>query len=122
MCNPEHYFYFSDRSLNCHELKSVYNACDYIVGTRFHSVIFSFANKKPGLAIRYTGNKAQGIMNDIGLLDYSISIDDVTCENLKTKFSNVLANEEHIIQKIEAFIAKANDSRLNLITKIKNSL
>lgn len=122
MCNPEHYFYFSDRSLNCHELKSVYNACDYIVGTRFHSVIFSFANKKPGLAIRYTGNKAQGIMNDIGLLDYSISIDDVTCENLKTKFSNLLANEEHVIQKIEVFIAKANDSRLNLITKIKNSL
>lgn len=120
MVTSGHYFYFSDTSLNCEELKSIYSICDYIVGTRFHSVIFSFANNIPGIAIRYTGNKAQGIMHDFGLSDYAIEIENVTCKGLIEKFNNLLQNEDNVKSLINSYLNFAYGARLNLIDKLKN--
>ncbi|MBR6041241.1 MAG: polysaccharide pyruvyl transferase family protein [Paludibacteraceae bacterium] len=117
--NPKHYVLFSDETLNCQELKSVYSICDYIVGTRFHSVIFSFANNVPGLAITYTGNKAQGIMKDFGLDSYSICIDDVTADDLINKFDMLVENKQQILMKIEAYLSAAREKRNTLINTIK---
>ena len=36
--------YFADRTLMCYQLKRIYSYFDYIVGTRFHSMIFSMSN------------------------------------------------------------------------------
>ena len=49
----------SDPELNCRELKTLYGCFDYIIGTRFHSVIFSFGWNIPGIAVSYTGNKTE---------------------------------------------------------------
>lgn len=118
---PGHFFYFSDTSLNCKELKSIYSICDYIVGTRFHSVIFSFANHIPGIAIRYTGNKAQGIMRDFGLSDYVIDIKDLTCSNLINMFDKMIKNEDEIKNKIDDYLKFATEARLKLIDELKNN-
>lgn len=119
MIPKEHYYYFSDRELNCKELKSVYSICDYIIGTRFHSVIFSFANHIPGIAITYTGNKAQGIMRDFGLENYAISIDDVSCNLLMNKFNQLLNNENDVKTKITNYLTFAESERVKLIETIK---
>ena len=119
MVKSGHYFYFSDTSLNCEELKSIYSICNYIVGTRFHSVIFSFSNYVPGIAIMYTGNKAQGIMRDFGLNDYAIEISDVTCKNLIHKFNDMVEHENEIKKKIDVYLKFATKARLELINDLK---
>ncbi len=103
MLNEEEYRFVSNKTYNCYDLKAIYKMCDYIVGTRFHSVIFSLSSGVPGMAICYVGNKAQGIMHDIGLDDYAISIYDVNAELLKKKFEQLVANRDEVVHKITSY-------------------
>lgn len=108
MVDPECYRVISDPKLNCRDLKAIYSCCDYIVGTRFHSVIFSLGSGVPGLAIAYVGNKTQGIMHDIGLDDYVIQIGDVTADALEKKFFALVENESQVKNKITKYQGRAN--------------
>lgn len=87
---------FSARELNCRQMKSVYAKMDYLVGTRFHSVIFSLTENVPAIAITYGGNKGDGIMRDVGLSDYAISIDSMTDGILIDKFVNLTKNRDFV--------------------------
>ena len=87
---------FSARELNCRQMKSVYAKMDYLVGTRFHSVIFSLTENIPAIAITYGGNKGDGIMRDLGLSDYAISIDSLTEGILINKFIHLTKNRNFV--------------------------
>lgn len=113
------YRYISNKDYDCHDLKKIYSFCDYIIGTRFHSVIFSLGSGVPGIAICYVGNKGQGIMKDIGLGDYAISIYDVTAEALKIKFKSLIDNEKDVKLKINAYNAKVKIEYQELMNKCK---
>ncbi|AVK50115.1 hypothetical protein AXY43_20155 [Clostridium sp. MF28] len=115
MVSDEKYRFISDTSYDCYDLKTIYSYCDYIVGTRFHSVIFSFGSDTPGIAIAYTGNKSQGIMHDIGLDDFVIEIGDVRAELLKKKFKALTENESEVKNKINNYRIMAESSRAELI-------
>jgi len=114
-----HYAYFSDRTINCQELKRIYGYFDYIVGTRFHSMIFAMSNLVPGIAITYVGNKGEGIMEDMGMEDYYIKIDDVTFDKLKEKFLMLQNTKDVQIRKIKSFIDSAISKRQSLIESIQ---
>lgn len=116
----DEYRIISDVKLNCHDLKAIYGCCDYIVGTRFHSVIFSLGCGVPVIAIAYAGNKTQGIMHDIGLDEYVVRIGDVTCEGLKNKFENLTANEAEVKSKISDYQKYADGQYDILCGKIKS--
>lgn len=62
-------------------MKAIYSFYDYIIGTRFHSLIFSLSEHVPEIAISYDGYKSVGIMKDMKLDDYVIDIADVTEKN-----------------------------------------
>lgn len=113
------YRFFTDRNLNCRELKRVYSFCDYIIGTRFHSLIFSLSNRVPGIAISYDGYKSIGIMKDMGLEDYVIDIADVNCNSLCNMFESVIANKMEIVSNIDNYVAFAVAERDKLIEGIK---
>lgn len=111
--------YFSDRTINCQELKRIYGYFDYIVGTRFHSMIFAMSNMVPGIAITYVGNKGEGIMEDMGMKDYYIPIDEVTEEKLKEKFKFLIETEDKAKKSIQIFLESAGKKRQELIEKIR---
>lgn len=113
--SKEKYRYISDSNYNCQDLKCVYSYCQYIVGTRFHSLIFAFGSNIPGIAISYTGNKSIGIMHDMGLDNYVIEIGEVNAELLEKKFSSLIQNEDEVRKKIIAYRNKALDKRNTLI-------
>lgn len=69
--------FLRDNDENCHELATAYGQLDALVGTRFHSVIFSISGGVPAVAIEYEP-KTSGIMGDIGLVDWVIKIEDVS--------------------------------------------
>ncbi len=91
---------FSDLSLNCRQMKSIYAEMDYLVGTRFHSVIFSLTENVPVIAITYGGNKGKGIMKDIGLSDFAIPIETVTGNALIKMFQELVSNIDLIKDKL----------------------
>lgn len=119
---PEgHYRVISNADYDCQDLKCLYSFCDYIVGTRFHSVIFSLASGVPGLAISYVGNKSVGIMADMGLADYVLHIDSVTADELKAKFTALVQSEGEVKGKLEAYMAKMPAERQALIELIEEA-
>lgn len=112
------YIVLKDNELTCKDLKTIYGICDAIIGTRFHSVIFSMENGVPAIAITYGGNKGQGIMKDMGLEEYAIKIEEMNYDILKDKFDKLLLNTKEIKQKINDYIKKANIEYQKMIEKI----
>lgn len=116
------YVIIKDDRLSCRELKALYGNCKYIVGTRFHSVIFSVTQNVPAISITYGGNKGEGIMKDIDSNVYSIKIDELDFETLKSKFLKLTQSKESSLENINRYINNAIDNRNLLIEKIKKTM
>jgi colanic acid/amylovoran biosynthesis protein len=81
-----------DAEITHHEIMSLYAAADFMIGTRFHSVIFSLVAHVPVIAISYE-RKGRGIMRDLGLEHWVIDMADVTAENLGALYDELRAAE-----------------------------
>ncbi|MHA5050094.1 polysaccharide pyruvyl transferase family protein [Streptomyces sp. SD15] len=66
-----------DEVVDYRDLKGVYDECSLLIGTRFHSVIFSLTSNVPCVAIEYE-HKTRGIMADLELGEWVLPIADVT--------------------------------------------
>jgi colanic acid/amylovoran biosynthesis protein len=74
--------YIEDFNLTCKDVEKIYSYYDYMIGTRFHSVIFSLNVVVPAIAIAYGGNKGKGIMSVLGNDEFSIDMDKVQGDSL----------------------------------------
>lgn len=117
--NEKEYIIVSDDNFTCRDLKAIYELCDYVVGTRFHSVIFSLSANIPGIAITYGGNKGQGIMKDIGVQEYAIPIEEVSATKLIQVFDGLVLAESEIVKKISDYNAKKKNEYQHMIDVIK---
>lgn len=117
--NSCEYGVFTDRSLNCEQLKAVYGCLKYLIGTRFHSVIFSLSQGVPCIAITYGGNKGTGIMADMGLNKYSVPIADVSGEILVTKFKELIDEKETVKEKINRKLLETEHERVEIIERLR---
>ena len=115
------YTVYSDRSLDCRQLKYVYSKFEYILGTRFHSVIFSLAAGVPAIAVTYGGNKGQGIMKDMGLSEYALSIGEVDLKSLTTVFDRLVQDPDHVKKKIRTYLDSMNIRKEELIKMLKGT-
>lgn len=117
----ESVFIINDNNLDCHDLKALYGLCDYVVGTRFHSVIFAITQNVPCIAITYGGNKGEGIMNDMGLGDFAIDIEKVTFDNLREKFTYIIKNTESVDRKIKRYLLATNQKYKELVDAVRKA-
>lgn len=101
---------------NHFEIKAMYNELNYIIGTRFHSVIFSLTSYVPAIAIEYE-HKTSGIMQDLGIEKWSIKIEDVTSQGLIVKFDKLFAeNDDYIHHLHEVLPAYVSSGQLAIST------
>ncbi|MEV8595691.1 polysaccharide pyruvyl transferase family protein [Streptomyces sp. NPDC052012] len=70
-----------DEVVDYRDLKGIYDECSLLIGTRFHSVIFSLTSYVPCVAIEYE-HKTGGIMADLRLGDWVVPIAEVTHDKL----------------------------------------
>lgn len=110
---------FSDRSLTCRQMKRIYGAFAYTVGTRFHSVIFSLSSLVPSIAITYGGNKGDGIMADLGLERYALPISTVTGQSLRAAFDDLTGSREEIIRRLEEKRGDIDSQKAKIIEAIR---
>jgi len=93
-----------------HRIKALYNDLDILLGTRFHSVIFSLTSLVPVLAIEYE-HKTSGIMRDLKLENWVIKIEEVTSENLTKKLQELVQKQgyyrQHLSQHLPPYLDEA---------------
>ncbi len=100
------------------QIKALYNELDILIGTRFHSVIFSLTSLVPALAIEYE-HKTSGIMHDLALDNWVVKIEEARGETLIPKIDELIAAKtqykKHLEKVLPGYIAKAQHA----ITLIK---
>lgn len=100
--SPANYSIIADRQLNSRQIKAIYSHFDFMIGTRFHSVIFSLFEYVPSIAITYGGNKGQGIMRDLGLSEFAVSIETVDAAKLILMFQNLCKQRKDVVEILKS--------------------
>lgn len=92
------------------EIKSVYAGLDYVVGTRFHSVIFALTSFVPAIAIEYE-HKTRGMMRDLGLANWVVGIEHVEGPALVDMFARLVDArrdyQDHLRARVPDYAAGA---------------
>lgn len=93
--------YIEDKELDCKDVEKIYSYYDFMIGTRFHSVIFSLNVNVPSIAIAYGGNKGKGIMNVLGNDDFSLDMDKVKDDNLIELFKRLETSRNTYLENLK---------------------
>jgi colanic acid/amylovoran biosynthesis protein len=105
-------------------IKATYSELDFMIGTRFHSVIFSLTSGVPCIAIEYE-HKSRGIMRELELEHWVLAIADVTEERLGNLFDEMVrerdAYRNHLTNVMPQYVRRANDVTGMLAAAWKNS-
>lgn len=96
------------------ELAALYGAADLLIGTRFHSVILSFAGGTPAIAISYFGPKADGIMAMMGMRDLCLNIDNFSADDVLERAGRG-ADREAVRERVAEFRARLTERMRALV-------
>lgn len=99
----------------CEDVIDLYAACDLVIGTRFHSVIFSLNAGVPALAIAYGGNKSTGIMGDMGLGRYVIPIESVDSTAMEGLVVEIIQTRDRYLETWDAYRRRIAIERRQLV-------
>ncbi|WP_327066252.1 polysaccharide pyruvyl transferase family protein [Kitasatospora sp. NBC_01302] len=101
-----------DETVDYRDLKGLYAECAYVLGTRFHSVIFALTSGVPCIAIEYE-HKTRGIMRDLGLESWVLPIADVSAASLGTLVERLRTGREEYLrtlaEKLPGYVARAEE-------------
>lgn len=111
--------YIEDFDLTCRDVERIYSYYDYMIGTRFHSVIFSLNVGVPSIAIAYGGNKSKGIMSILGNGRYSIDMDKIDDAQLINLFISIEASRESYLKNLNIKKNNLKEQRKCLVEKIR---
>jgi polysaccharide pyruvyl transferase WcaK-like protein len=81
------------------ELITSISSMDYVVATRYHGVVLSFAINKPVLGIAYQP-KTVDLMHSFGQKDFAIDIADLRIEEMRYRFEMLELNTEKVCDQI----------------------
>ena len=91
-----------DDELSPSQLITLYAQARFLIGTRFHSVIFALITGTPCIAISYFGPKAFGIMQMLGFEKYVLDIKHFKASNLIELLKEIMEKREEIVEYIKA--------------------
>jgi colanic acid/amylovoran biosynthesis protein len=93
------------------EITGLYASLDFLVGMRFHSVIFALTSYVPSMAIEYH-YKSRGIMEDLGLEEWVLALDDVTENRIGMLFDRLVRQRHeykmHLQDVLPAYVEQAD--------------
>jgi len=98
--------------MSIEELFGVYSRLDLLVATRTHSAIFALHAGVPTILISYSGPKALGIMERLGLEDYVLDIYTISFESLVESFVKLWKEKEKVRRKVLKFMPKLHKETL----------
>ena len=122
---PNHdHVYLVDGELDHYQIKSAYDSLDFVIGTRFHSVIFSLTSYVPAIAIEYE-HKTGGIMHDLELDRWVIKIESVNSKVLCAMIDELITGSEAYkknLKQIMPTYIKKTDEPIKLVSEAYKKL
>jgi len=93
------------------EITGLYASLDFLVGMRFHSVIFALTSYVPSMTIEYH-YKSRGIMKDLGLEEWVLALDDVVENRIMMLFDRMVRQKKeyktHLQHVLPAYVEQAD--------------
>lgn len=89
-----------DKVLSPSMLKACYGEMNMFVASRLHSGIFAISMGVPTVFIGYLP-KTEGMLNSIGLSEYSIDLEDLTMQNLILRLNDTWERRDVIRKKLK---------------------
>lgn len=99
------------------ELGYILKKCKLLIGTRLHSVIISLRYNTPAIAIYYE-HKSEGVLQKLGLKDWSFYINDLDQNDIRIKIDDILTHNT----ATKSIILKAVKEEQALCTKMIQEL
>lgn len=93
------------------DLIEFYSKFEAVIATRFHSALFAFSAGVPCITLGYSGFKAKGIMETLGLADYYMDLTKIEYLELSEKLKYLLENRDLVSEQIKNEF-KINHSKL----------
>lgn len=106
------------------DLKGVIGQCDLFIGSRMHAVIAALSMHVPAIALGWS-HKYAGIMERLGLGQYTCEYSSVTAEELISKVSDAWAKREEIKKQLISKIQREKELALlgaELVKELIDSL
>lgn len=100
-------------------IKSIYGSLDFLIGTRFHSVIFALTSTVPSIAIQYE-HKTRGIMRDLNLEKWVIDIDKTDKNLLVKMFDELYSNRAEYVKQLNTSLPPYIDKAKQTIEIVKS--
>ncbi|MFG6621508.1 polysaccharide pyruvyl transferase family protein [Sulfitobacter sp. 1A05707] len=82
------------------DMLEIYGQFNFMVATRFHSALFAYASGVPAITIAYSGFKAQGIMKDLNMEDFSLEMRNLQPGKLIQLFDRMVAQRNTQSKKV----------------------
>lgn len=101
------------------EIKNIYGMLHYLIGTRMHSNIFALLGNVPVIAIAYE-YKTQGIMQDLGLMEWVLPIEKVTAEGLINAFSKLIKKSREYLALLDQTLPSYREEANKAILAVKS--
>jgi colanic acid/amylovoran biosynthesis protein len=107
-----------EKNITNHQTKSVIDQLDYMVGTRFHSVIFALTGYVPAIGLEYE-HKTSGILRDLDMSEWMLPMRGVKAVELERLFDKLVAGREtylaHLRKRLPAYLARAERARDRIV-------
>lgn len=96
------------RSYSAEQIGALISRCTLLIGMRFHSVVFGTVIGVPTLAIDYTqgGGKVGAYMKELGMSDYTISIDNLNLQNVLERLTMMWSQQDTITGELNRRVSE----------------
>lgn len=84
-------------------------ATDFVVGTRFHNILFSILLNKPTIAISFH-HKCSSLMSQMGLADYCEDINHLQADRLIEQFGRLKENADSLKAMLKEKVEERRDA------------
>ncbi len=106
-----------NEQLTPREMKWLFSRLHLVVGIRFHSIILSASVNTPVISIEYA-KKNQDLLQLLDLSQYSSRVEDVTNENLITRYNQIKEHRSEIQDHLETINKHFQKTYLAEVQKI----
>ena len=116
--------YVVDKKLDHYQIKAAYDSLDFVIGTRFHSVIFALTSYVPAIAIEYE-HKTSGIMHDLGLDKWVMKMEAINSKDLCAMIDKLITSGEAYKKKLNHIMptyVKKTDEPIKLVSEAYEEL
>jgi len=109
-----------DEDFSPSELACFYGKSLILIGTRFHSVILSFLEGVPSVAISYFGPKSHGIMKMFDMERYTLDLRSISSEKLIPLVEELIFNRKKVSDHISKKVLESRKQLYNIFLDLKS--